>query len=98
MIGKQISPLTALISPFAAIRLLALDNRSLYSKAMENSDQEAFVRERKCAEILAAIDEAEKSLAKGRGRAITEESMRDLAEQVKRHGRDRLKRKQPYSR
>jgi Arc/MetJ-type ribon-helix-helix transcriptional regulator len=47
-------------------------------------------RERTRAEILAAVDEAEASLARGEGRIITQESMRDLAAEVKRRGRDRL--------
>ena len=47
-------------------------------------------RERTRAEILAAVDEAEASLAGGEGRTITQESMRELAEQVKQRGRARL--------
>jgi putative addiction module CopG family antidote len=47
-------------------------------------------RERDRAEILAAVDEAEASLARGEGRIITQESMRELAEQVKQRGRARL--------
>jgi hypothetical protein len=47
-------------------------------------------RERTRAEILAAVDEAEAALARGEGRVITEESMRELAETLKRHGRARL--------
>ncbi len=47
-------------------------------------------RERTRAEILAAVDEAEVSLAQGGGRLITEESMRQLAEDVKQRGRARL--------
>jgi len=47
-------------------------------------------RERTRAEILAAVDDAETSLADQGGRAITQESMRELAEGVKRRGRDRL--------
>jgi putative addiction module CopG family antidote len=47
-------------------------------------------RERTRAEVLIAVDEAESSLARGEGRAITGESMRDLAEDVKRSGRARL--------
>lgn len=47
-------------------------------------------RERTRAEILIAVDEAEASLARGEGSAITQESMRDLAEDVKRRGRARL--------
>ncbi len=47
-------------------------------------------RERTRAEILIAVDEAETALARGDGRAIMQESMRDLAEDVKRRGRARL--------
>jgi Arc/MetJ-type ribon-helix-helix transcriptional regulator len=55
-------------------------------------------RERSRAEILAAVDEAEASLARGQGRTITKESMRALAEDVKRRGRTRLAAKQPTPR
>ncbi len=48
-------------------------------------------RERRREEILAAIDEAETSLARGEGIIITESSMRELAEDVKRRGRARLR-------
>jgi putative addiction module CopG family antidote len=47
-------------------------------------------RERRRLEILAAVDEAEASLARGEGRPITQESMRELAESVKQRGRARL--------
>ena len=47
-------------------------------------------RERGRAEILAAVDEAEASLARGEGRAVTQESMRELAQQVTQRGRARL--------
>ena len=47
-------------------------------------------RERRRDEILAAIDEAEASLTGGKGIIITRESMRELADDVKRHGRARL--------
>jgi putative addiction module CopG family antidote len=47
-------------------------------------------RERTRAEILAAVDEAEASLAHREGRIITQESMRALAEEVRRRGRARL--------
>ena len=47
-------------------------------------------RERRRLEILAAVDEAEASLARGEGRIITQESMRELAESVKERGRARL--------
>jgi Arc/MetJ-type ribon-helix-helix transcriptional regulator len=47
-------------------------------------------RERRRDEILAAIDEAEASLARRDGIVITKASMRELAEDVKRRGRARL--------
>jgi putative addiction module CopG family antidote len=47
-------------------------------------------RERKRAQFLATIDLAEASLARGEGRVITEQSMRDLADEVKQRGRNRL--------
>jgi len=60
----------------------------------EDAVQEALSlweeRERTRAEILAAVDEAEASLARGEGRIVTPESMRELAADVKRRGRERL--------
>ncbi len=47
-------------------------------------------RERRRAEILTAVDTAKASLAAGKGRIITEDSMRQLADEVKRRGRARL--------
>jgi len=47
-------------------------------------------RERLRAEILAEVDAAEASLDRGEGIVVTEESMRELAEDVKRRGRARL--------
>jgi len=48
-------------------------------------------RERKRAEFLATLDEAEASLARGEGRVIvTEQDVRYLASDVKRRGRARL--------
>lgn len=47
-------------------------------------------RERTRAEILAAVDEAEASLARGEGRSITPESLRELGDSVKQRGRARL--------
>jgi Arc/MetJ-type ribon-helix-helix transcriptional regulator len=52
-------------------------------------------RERTRAEILAAVDEAEASLARGEGRIITAQSMRDLAGEVKQRGRDRFAAEHP---
>jgi len=57
----------------------------------EDTIQEALSlweeRERTRAEILAAVDAPEASLARGGGRTITQESMRKLADEVKQRGR-----------
>ena len=45
--------------------------------------QQDFVRERRRAEILAAVDAARASIARGEGMEITQESMRALAEEIK---------------
>jgi putative addiction module CopG family antidote len=55
-------------------------------------------RERRRAEILAAVDMAEASLARGEGRNITEQSMRELAGEVKKRGRARLAGERPTPR
>jgi Arc/MetJ-type ribon-helix-helix transcriptional regulator len=47
-------------------------------------------RERRRTEILAAVDIARASIERGDGIEITRESMRALAEDVKRRGRARL--------
>jgi antitoxin ParD1/3/4 len=47
-------------------------------------------RERVRTEILMAVDLAEASIARGEGRVITQESMRQLGEEVKQRGRSRL--------
>jgi Arc/MetJ-type ribon-helix-helix transcriptional regulator len=63
----------------------------------EEAVQEALdlweARERARAEILAAVDMAE--LKRGEGRIITQQSMRDLASDVKQKGRARLAAEQP---
>jgi putative addiction module CopG family antidote len=60
----------------------------------EDAVQEALSlweqRERTRAEILAAVDTAEASLARGEGRPVTSQSMRELAGEVKQRGRARL--------
>jgi Arc/MetJ-type ribon-helix-helix transcriptional regulator len=65
----------------------------------EDAVQEAFAlweeRERTRVEILVAVDEAETSLARGEGRIITQQFMRDLTAEVKQCGRDRLAALQP---
>lgn len=47
-------------------------------------------RERSRAGLLAAVGDAEASLAAGEGRIVTQESMRELAQEVKHRGRARL--------
>jgi putative addiction module CopG family antidote len=47
-------------------------------------------RERKRAEFLATLDDARTSLDRGEGIPITQESMRELAGEVKRRGLARL--------
>jgi putative addiction module CopG family antidote len=47
-------------------------------------------RERRRVEFRATIDEARASLARGVGREITQESMRELSAEVKERGRARL--------
>ena len=78
----------------------AIESGRLHNE--EDAAQEAFSlweeRERKREEILAAIDAAEGSLARGEGRIITEESMQKLAEEVKQRGRARLAAEQASSR
>jgi Arc/MetJ-type ribon-helix-helix transcriptional regulator len=57
-------------------------------EAMELWEQ----RQRRRAEILAAVDLAEASLAAGKGRTITNTSVRELAREVERRGQARLAR------
>lgn len=60
----------------------------------EDAVQEALSmweeRERKRAEFLATVDDATASLARGQGRTITQQSMQELAEEVKQRGQARL--------
>lgn len=60
----------------------------------EDAVQEALSlweeRERKRAEFLVTLDDAKTSLARGEGRPITQQSMRELAEEVKKRGQARL--------
>jgi putative addiction module CopG family antidote len=81
---------------------LTPDQRAFVQRAIESGRfnreedavQEALAlweeRERRRLEILAMVDEAEASLARGEGREITEESMKALAEEIKQRGRRRL--------
>ena len=59
----------------------------------EDAVEEALAlweRERKRADILAAVDVAEASLARGEGRVLTKESAQELADKIKQRGRARL--------
>lgn len=60
----------------------------------EDAVQEALSlweeRERRRAEFLAGLADAKASLARGEGRTITQQSMRELAEEVKERGQARL--------
>jgi Arc/MetJ-type ribon-helix-helix transcriptional regulator len=61
----------------------------------ENAVKEAMLlweeRERRRLEILACVDQAEASLARGEGRRITtHEEVKQLADDVKRRGMERL--------
>ena len=60
----------------------------------EDAVQEALVlweeRERRRVEFRATIDAARASLARGEGREITQESMRQLSAEVRERGRARL--------
>ncbi len=47
-------------------------------------------RERKRAEFLVTLDDAKASISRGEGLVITQQSMQDLATEMKRRGRARL--------
>ncbi len=47
-------------------------------------------RERKRAEFLASLEDAKASTARGEGRVITQQSMQELAQEVKQRGLARL--------
>jgi len=70
----------------------AIESGRLHSE--EDAVQEALAlreeRERQRAEFLLTLDDARASLARGEGRVITEESMQQLATEVKERGRARL--------
>lgn len=81
---------------------LTPDQRAFVQKAIESGRfareeqavEEALAlweeRERRRLELIAMVEEAEASLARGEGRVITEESMKALAEEIKARGRRRL--------
>ncbi len=47
-------------------------------------------RERMRTEFLSTLNDAKASIARGDGRIVTQQSMQDLASEVKQRGRDRL--------
>jgi Arc/MetJ-type ribon-helix-helix transcriptional regulator len=75
-----------------AFARLAIETGRLHSE--EEAIQEALAlweeRERGRVELLATLDDARASLARGEGRVITQESMRELAAEVRDRGRARL--------
>jgi Arc/MetJ-type ribon-helix-helix transcriptional regulator len=75
-----------------AFVLRAIESGRLRSE--EDAVQEALVlweeRERQRIEFLSTLDEARASIARGEGREITQESMQQLAHEVKERGRARL--------
>jgi hypothetical protein len=83
------------------IRTQALVRQAIATGRLQDPQEaakEAFSlweeRVRRRAEILASVDIAEASIARGEGRVITEESMRQLAKDVSQRGRARLARRQ----
>jgi hypothetical protein len=70
----------------------AIDSGRLHRP--EDAEEEARLlweeRERKRAQFLATVDFAEASLARSGGRVITEQSMREVAEEVNQRGRARV--------
>ena len=70
----------------------AVESGRLHSE--EEAVQEALAlwkdRERRCVALLATLDDSRASLSGGEGRAITKESMRELAAEVRERGRARL--------
>jgi len=70
----------------------AIESGRLHSE--EDAVQEALAlweeRERQRAEFFLTLDDARTSLARGEGRVVTQESMRQLAGEVKERGRARL--------
>ena len=70
----------------------AIESGRLHTE--EEAVREALVlweeRERQKAEFLLTVEDARASIARGEGRVITKDSMRELAAEVKERGRARL--------
>ena len=100
--AKRVAALTALTARVNAIVHLTADQKAFARRAIqtgrlhreEDAVQEALIlweeRERTRAELLSVLDIAESSIAQGRGRVITRQSMSDLAAEVNQRGRARL--------
>jgi Arc/MetJ-type ribon-helix-helix transcriptional regulator len=75
-----------------AFARLAIESGRLHNE--EDVVQEALTlweeRERHRVEFLITLDDARSSLARGEGRIITQESMQELANEIKERGRARL--------
>jgi len=81
---------------------LTPDQRALVTRAIESGRfsreeevvQEALAlweeRERWRLELVAALDEAEASLARGEGRTISPDSLKAFADEIKQRGRRRI--------
>jgi Arc/MetJ-type ribon-helix-helix transcriptional regulator len=94
--AKTISNLKAMDVRFTPDQK-AFARRAVESGRLHNDEdvvQEALAlwedRERRRAEFLMTLDDARASLARCEGRIITQDSMRQLAEEVKERGRARL--------
>jgi Arc/MetJ-type ribon-helix-helix transcriptional regulator len=63
-------------------------------KSEESAVEEALAlweeRERRRVELQASIEDSRAALARGEGRTVTEQSVRELASEVKERGRSRL--------
>ncbi len=100
--NTEIASLSTLPYPNPMDVILTSDQRALARQAIESGRlhreedvvQEALSlwedRERHRIEFLASLDEARKSLARGEGRPITEESMQNLSAAIKERGRARI--------
>jgi Arc/MetJ-type ribon-helix-helix transcriptional regulator len=81
---------------------LTMDQKAFVRRAIENGRlhtekdavEEALAlweeRERQRAEFLLRLNDARSTVARGEGRAITEDSMRELADEIKERGRARM--------
>lgn len=82
------------MSPLRAVLTAILGRASRRIERPEDATTQTMAlweeRERRRAEILAHVDAADASLARGEGSALTQDAMRALANDVKQRGRARL--------